>query len=229
MTDLEKKILNTITTQKLAPKPAYVFLAKRSVFWTLAIAAVVLGGISTAVLGFVAEDYFTTGWRILDNIRFHEALLVLPLLWLVLIGFFTASAVFGLRQTRRGYRFKASNVAVVAVVASLSIGLFMHYFDVGRALHTMLRERFPAYEAFTYVPFPEWSRPDEGYLGGTVLSDVGGKKIKLLDFRNEEWIIDVQDARIEIDSPLLEEGDIAIEGTRTGDHAFKASRITAFD
>ena len=229
MTDLEKKILDAISAQNLAPKPTYVFLAKRSVFWTLAASAVALGGISTAVLFFVAEDYFTTGWRILDNIRFHEALLVLPLLWIVLIGLFAGSAVFGLRHTRRGYRFKASNVAVAAIAASLSIGIFLHYFDAGRTLHTLLRERFPAYQAFTYVPFPEWSRPDEGFLGGTVLSDAGNNKIKLLDFRNEEWIIDVEGARIDVDSPLLEEGDVAIEGKRTGDHMFKASRITAFD
>ena len=121
MNELERKILDAIAERKLAPRPAYVFLAKRSVFWALAGVSIALGALSVAISMFAAADFMSTGGRVLDNIHFHEALLAIPLLWLALTSAFVASAVYGLRQTRRGYRFKVSQVAaaVVALAALL--------------------------------------------------------------------------------------------------------------
>ncbi len=229
MTELERKILETIQSRHLVPKPAYQFLAKRSVFWVLALVAVVLGGINFAVGLFVIDDYYSTGWRILDNIHYNEALLALPLIWLVLAGLLVASAIFGLRHTRRGYRFKPSHLAVGVIGASLLLGILLHASNAGQSLHNYLLERFESYRASTYVPFDEWSRPEQGKLGGTVLKDMGNGTIRLIDFKQKAWLVDIATAESRIDSPIAEEGDVALEGEQTGPNTFRARMILEFD
>lgn len=228
MTELEQKILKTIAARQLTPKPAYTFLARRSVFWALAAVSIILGGISFAIVMFAVSDYFATSWRVLDNIHLNELLLVIPAVWLLLIGAFTASAVYGLRQTRRGYRFRPAAVTALALGLSLAIGGALHAADAGRALHEMMAANFKAYRDFTYVPFAEWSRPDEGYLGGTVIGMENGQ-IHLRDFHDRIWIVDVGTARIELDESPQDEGDIAITGRRTGPDTFQAATISEFD
>lgn len=229
MTELERKILATIQSRGLAPKPAYQFLAKRSVFWALALVAVVLGGINFAVGLFVIDDYFATGWRILDNIHYNEALLALPLMWLALAGLLVASAIFGLRHTRRGYRFRPSHLAVGVIGASLLLGTLLHASNAGQSLHNYLLERFESYRVSTYVPFDEWSKPELGKLGGTVVEDMGNGTIRLMDFKQKVWLVDVSTAKSRVDSPIAEEGDVALEGEQTGPDTFRARIILEFD
>ena len=228
MTDFEKKILATIERRNILPTPAYVFLARRSVFWALAAAATIFGGLSSAILLFVVSDYFASGWRILDNLPFGDVIFVMPLLWLVLLGLFTVSAALALRQTRRGFRLSALSLASLALGASLVVGGFLHGFDVGRQLHARLARWSPAYRAVTYVPFAEWSRPEEGFLGGTVVA-AGDGELTLIDFHNRTWTIDVSRAVVMLDESPLAEGDIAVTGKQTGPATFRAEQISEFD
>jgi hypothetical protein len=112
---------------------------------------------------------------------------------------------------------------------SLLIGSLLHFAEVGRHVHEYLSARFVSYRSETYVPFAEWSRPDQSYLGGTVLNAPVDGKIQLMDFHDKKWTVDVSTAQLKIDQPLLEEGDIAIRGTRTGPNSFRAEIIDEFD
>ena len=58
MTDLEKRILDQIDERGLAPRPYIYFFARRSVFWTLAVLSILLGGISFAVIIYGVLDYY---------------------------------------------------------------------------------------------------------------------------------------------------------------------------
>jgi hypothetical protein len=229
MSDFQKKVLDSIEKQKLSPKPAYVFLAKRSVFWGLAILSVLFGAINFATILFVVSDYFTTGWRVLDNIHYYEALIAIPVVWLAFAALFVASATFGLRNTRRGYRVKSSHWAAGVMVASVGLGAILHASSAGLSLHTFLVEHFPTYRAATYVPFDEWSRPDEGRLGGTVVADLGDGKIQITDFGGKIWTVDTAGADVKLDDTIAQEGDIAMTGEQTGPDTFRALTIKEFD
>jgi hypothetical protein len=228
MTDFERRVLDKIEAQHLKPTPAYVFLAKRSVFWLLAGVSILFGAISFAMLLFMISDYFSTGWRVLDNIHFNEFLFVIPVVWLLAMGLFATSAAYGLRHTRRGHRFTPSSIAALVLAAGIVLGGGFHMADAGRAVHNVLAAHFPAYRNFTYVPFVEWSKPDAGFLGGTVMK-VEGNTIQLLDFKDKTWTIDMSGAKLKLDDTMAAEGDIAIEGTRTGDATFHAQIISEFD
>ncbi|MFN0191576.1 MAG: hypothetical protein ACKVP5_06310 [Aestuariivirga sp.] len=230
MSPLERKILDEIEKRGLTPKPAYYFLARRSVFWLLAALSILLGAFSVALGLFAIHDYTVTGGRDLSDMPFDDVLTRLPIVWALAFPLFVASAVLSLRHTRRGYRFGAASVLAIAAAASAGLGLALHMADAGRLTHQFLSARVPGYAAYTYVPYSEWSRPDEGYLGGEVLSVEGRTGMRLKDFSGRDWEIDITPARMEdIDGSLAEEGDVAIRGTRTGTSAFKAEIIAPFD
>ena len=229
MSDLEKRVLDTIAKRKLAPTPAYVFLAKRAVLWALAGAALLLGALSFALLFYVVTDYFATGLRGVDNMPLDEFVPALPLIWLVSLVFFLVSASIGLRHTPRGYRFSMLRLFAVALAASVLFGAILHFTGAGSALNAALANRFPAYERLTHVPFEEWSHPDRGRLSGTVTAAAEGRSLTLIDFNGVTWTVDISAASIRTGQPPLEEGDVAITGMRTGPTSFKADIVDEFD
>jgi hypothetical protein len=229
MSDLDKRVLEAIEKRGLSPRPYAHFLARRSMFWTLAAVSILLGGISVAVAIFAVEDFMRTGGRNFTDMPFDDVFESLPIIWLLCFLLFIASAYLGLSNTRRGYRYRPISVIAMAAAASIVLGLLLHVLDVGRAIHGVLAAQFASYREFTYVPYDEWRRPDQGYLGGEVLSVKEGESLRLKDFDGHEWEVDITSATVSFSEPLIEEGDVAIRGERTGPAAFKAKTIDEFD
>ncbi len=226
MAELDKEVLAKIERLGLKPRPYVYFLAKRSVFWGLAALSVLLGGVSVAIAIFVAVDLAATGGRGFDEMPFDDVAASLPALWLACFALFAMSAAFGVSRTRRGYRYRPMRIAGTAVVASLALGVALQSLDIGRLTHNFLAAHFAAYERYTYIPYTEWSRPDEGYLGGKVLS-ANGQTLRLRAFSGMEWSVDISAAE-NTAGEMLDE-DVAIIGQRTGPREFKAHSIAEFD
>ena len=92
--------------------------------------------------------------------------------------------------------------------------------------------KFPIVETYREqidVPFDKWSRPDVGFLGGTVENVDATKSLRLKDFHDKEWLVDISGAVITLDNAIEDEGDIAIRGVRTGPLEFRAETIAEFD
>ena len=229
MDEFEKSVMQKIEERGLSPRPYLYFLARRSVFWTLAGLSIFLGAVSLAVAIFAIEDSFQSGGKSLNDMPLDEILLNLPFLWLAVFGLFLLSAFFALRYTRHGYRYHPILIVVLAGLTSAGLGLILHVLDIGSAANRFLDDHFPAYAAYTYVPFDEWRHPDQGKLGGTVLSVIDGHSLILRDFDGRDWTIDITATTIDTKEPLAEEGDITIRGVRTGPAAFSAQVIAAFN
>ncbi len=229
MTDLEKKILETIAARNLVPRPAYVFFAKRSVFWSLALLSIVLGALSVAVLLFAISDYYATRWLVFDNLPLDDVIVSIPAFWLLSMPFFIASAYYGVRRTRRGYRFRPVSIVASCLAASIGLGVLFHVLEAGRIVNDFLAAHIASYREQTQVPFEIWSRPDEGYLGGHADALLDRNTLRLTDFHNQSWTVDISSARINLDTGLVEEGDVAIRGVKTGTLNFRAQTIEAFD
>lgn len=229
MTELEQKVLDSIEQQELQPKPAYVFFARRSVFWLLAILSIALGGISFAVLLYGFIGLWRGGWQSLDDVPLGEVLFSIPVVWLATMPLFIASAYFGFRHTRRGYRLKPSTTIAFSLAASLLLGTLLQWFDVGFRTHQLLERNVPFYQHLAHIPYGEWSRPDEGFLGGHAENMTDHKTLTLTDFQKKIWTIDISGATINLDNSIVDEGDVAIRGVRTGPTTFKAETVEAFD
>lgn len=229
MTDLEKKVLGAIEQRNLAPRPYFMVFAKRSVFLSLAVLSVLLGAVSSAVLLFAISDYYATGWRVLDNLPLDEFLLSVPVLWLVSMPLFAASAYIGLRNTRRGYRFGAGRIVLVSLAASIGLGLILNFFNAGQRVNDYLIAHVGWYRQQADVPFAFWSRPERGFLGGKADLLLSDQQLRLIDFDLNVWTVDISGAQINLDNPILSEGDVAIRGQVTGPMQFRADVVEAFD
>ena len=228
MSGLDREVLARIERLGLKPRPPIYFLARRSVFWVLALVSILLGSISIAVAIFAMTDLALTGGRGLDEMPFDDIATSLPVLWLVCFALFAVSAAVSVTKTRRGYRYRPLAIVATALAASLSLGLALQFFDAGGKTHRFLAVNFSADRHSTYIPYADWSRPAEGYLGGEVLS-VDGSILRLRDFRGEQWSVDISAAANSVDERLEHEGDVAIRGKVTGPQEFKADSIDAFD
>lgn len=229
MTELEKRVLEAIQRQNLVPRPYYLFLAKRSVFWSLAALSIVLGALSVAVLLFAISDYYATGGRDFDNMPLDDLLVSIPFFWLLSMPLFVASAYYGVRRTRRGYRLRPIQIVALCLAASLGLGTLFHFAEAGRLVNDYLAAHIAAYREQTYVPFDEWSRPDQGYLGGNADKLLDKNTLQLTDFQRKIWTVDISRATITLDGAIEDEGDVAIRGVRTGPASFRAEKIEAFD
>lgn len=228
MRKLDEDVLARIEELGLKSRSYMVFLARNFVFWGLAGFSVLLGAISFAVVIFAAQDISQTGGRGLDEMPFDDFAIAMPVIWGVSTIVCALSAWLSVSKTKRGYRYRPTMVVALAIAGSLALGILLHGLDVGRGVHGFLAARIPAYERYTTIPYAEWSRPDLGYLGGEAVS-IEGQVLRLKAFDGSEWLVDMAGAGISTDGTPVEEGDVAIRGTRTGPDSFKATAIAPFD
>lgn len=229
MTDFDKKVLEEIEKRGLTPRPYAYFLAKRSVFWTLAGLSLVLGAISVAVLIFAAQDYLTTGGRGFDEMPLDDVFAYLPFVWLATLTTFLASAYFALRQTPGAYRYRTGSMLAAVLAICIVLGGLMHAADAGRHTHNFLAQTFPLYESMTRSPQKTAPQPDAGVLTGAVMSFDGKSSLMVKDFTGQVWTVDVAGAKITLDEPLGSEEDIEIHGRRTGPNTFQAQSVKDWD
>ena len=229
MTDLEKKVLEQIEKRGLVPRSYAYFLARRSVFWTLAVVSVVLGAISVAVIIYGALDYLVADSFPDDEIPFDDVFENLPFVWVAILALFMVSALFGVHKTKHAYRYRVSGLVAGVVLISVFLGGLLQYFDVGRQVHQYLNAHVAAYERLVRSKEDRWSAPETGRLGGRVLAVGKSRTLTLQDFRGKAWTVDFTAAKVALSEPLLDEGIIAIRGVKTGPGAFRATAIEEWD
>ncbi len=229
MSELEKRVLEEIGKRGLAPRPYSYFLAKRSVFWTLAVLSIVLGAVSVAVLIFAVTDFVQTGGRGFDEMPFDDISQVLPLIWLATVAVCTVSASLALRQTPRGYRIRMVSFAAGVLALSVGLGALLHHAGAGERTHNFLSARLPAYERLTRMADKALADPDKGWLAGPAVSFDGKSTLTIKDFKGQTWTVDVQGAKVSLDEPLGSEEDVSIKGVRTGPSTFRAQSIGDWD
>jgi len=229
VSELDKKVLEAIERRRLAPRPPIFFLAKRSVFWVLAAVSLAVGAIAVAVIIYGVTDQFATGGRGFEEMPLDDIFEYLPLAWFAIAALFLASAVFGLKHTRRGYRYPTAVVFGAAMVASVVLGGLLYAANIGWHVHEFLESISPAYERLTESADDEWDQPDEGRLAGRVVGYDGKSTVTLQDFDGVTWTVSVEGATLNLDEPLGSDEDVAILGERTGPTTFKAHSIGEWD
>ncbi len=229
MTDLEKKILDIIEQRGLAPRPYAYFLAKRSIFWTLAVLSILLGAVSVAVLIFATQDYLATGGRGFDEMPLDDVFQYLPYVWLATLGTFLASAYCVVRMSPAGYRYSTMRLLLSSMVMCAVLGTGLHVVGAGRNVHVFMSSHLPLYDKLTQSPEKLPPSPSLGILTGTVLAFDGKSTVTLKDFTGKSWTVDVTGAENNLDDPIGAEEDVEIKGAQTGPATFKAQSLKDWD
>lgn len=221
---LSDSIIQVLDEGNINPRPHWHFLLKRSVFWFVASISVLLGAVAVAVITFVFFDYDEETQQYLDQTSVKHILFTIPYLWLITLASLIFLTHMGIKYTKGGYRYGVLRVAGTALAVSMVLGIAMNEFSVGEKVDEYLNEAVPYYDSLVYSTKDQWSQPQNGFLGGTVVNIADQNNIILEDFRHQEWKLDV--SGIQDDLPFLESGDvIKIVGKDVGNNVFKVDEL----
>lgn len=225
-TQLSEDIIGLIDKRNLTPIPRWHFLLKRSVFWTTAVFAVVLGGLAVSVIIFVYFDHDTEGMVYLNQTLIDNLLKTIPYFWLVSLIFLIALTNMSIRYTKGGYRYGVLRVVAIALITSLALGFVFNEFEMGKTINESLSESIPYYNSLVYTSTDEWSQPEKGLLGGIVLTTADTYSVSIRDFRNKEWHISFQGFDAEDISAVPRPGErLRGVGKDLGNNTFQAEQV----
>ncbi|MBU6321623.1 MAG: hypothetical protein KGI78_02360 [Patescibacteria group bacterium] len=142
-----EELMQELAARGAVPKPRWQFLLSRSVIWLLALASVVVGGVAFAIAEFVFFD--NDGIAKLQGSSIQDIAQSIPFVWLAITAFFAVVAYYGLRRTRRGYRYATTTLVLIVVVLSLALGVLLNYFDFGQRIYEYVGHQIPLSAVFT--------------------------------------------------------------------------------
>lgn len=221
-----KNIENKIVEREIVPIPRWHFLLKRRVFWLIASASVLLGGIAVAIITFVFFDHDFEARNYINQSLVDDILLTIPYIWLVILSLLVFITRISFRHTKNGYRHGIFKVVGITLVLSILLGLILNAFDLGGTINEYFNETIPYYDSLVYTSKDAWSQPEKGLLGGVVISIVDNDNIVLNDFKHNEWKINLTERQTGDASTNLQIGDvIKIVGKDVGGGVFQAEQV----
>ncbi|NTV02023.1 MAG: hypothetical protein HGB04_04460 [Chlorobiaceae bacterium] len=229
-------ILDEIEKRKVVPIPRWHFLLRRGVFWTLAVISVITGSLSmaTAMYVFLDHDFLVDQARITRFLAqqplVEDIIDSIPYLWLTALLLFTLVAYYGVRHTRKGYRYPTLRVIGGSLLLSLALSGFMNLFDVGQIIHRYLIENVRGYDHLVYANEQRWTQARKGWLGGKVIRLDGSRNVLVvMDYKKRIWSVDIADTDVNPGTRILPGKYIKITGLKTGQLEFRASSIQAWE
>jgi hypothetical protein len=230
MSEFTRNVIEKIKRDGIEPDPGWKFAAKRSLLWIGIALAVGIGSLSLSMAAFslfaIDRNPFTLAPERLFSFAFFRSL---PFLWIGLAGTFFALVVFEFRNTRHGYRHRIALVAVVSGIIIAAGAYFLSAWGADEQTERMFQDRFPAYAKMAEKREILWSRPEDGFLSGTI-TGIASEAVSLTDRGGKRWEILI--GRKTIVRPLvqLEEGsEVKIIGKKRADHLFEAEDIRPWE
>jgi len=225
MMKLSKSVLDKIKKNKILPRPRWHFVALHILLWSLAVAAIVFGSIAFSVIFGIIGG---VEWEIVRRVGkgpIHSFVLILPYIWIALLGavLFLASRLF--EKTKKGYRHKHILVVGTSIVISLAIGATLHAVGMGRFIEDNLNNKIG--------PYAEWTRhrerimvaPDDGTLVGEIVELKSDEEIMILDFIGKKWAVDIDGVEFKDDFEPEVGVSVGVIGEKIKEGEFKADRI----
>jgi len=230
MSDVTKKILDTIKGRNLRPKPRWHFVLRGILIWFFTVASVIIGSLAFSVMIFRIVN---NDWEILKFINrspVAHILNTLPYIWIVLLILFVALAYYNARHTKGAYKYHAYWFIVGSIIVSLVIGGIFYAFGLAPRVH-YAAEKLPFIKELMYDRENLWQNAEGGFIAGEVtgmLSGVG--MFQLEDLDNKSWVVRPGD---EYYPPpphfIIEEGVmVRIYGEKIDEELFEAIKVMPY-
>jgi hypothetical protein len=225
--EFDKKLVEKMKEEKMAPKPRWHFLLKDYVIWAAGTVALLIGAAAVSVLLYLLKY---NGWELSagTNKNFWEFLLMtLPYFWIIFLGIFIFILYYNLQHTKKGYRYPVWVIIVFAILASIILGSAFYLLGVGQKIDNILGKKAPLYERIINPQMLFWLNPEEGRLTGIIASEVKDGNFYLVDPSGQAWEILGRDSEDDARSAnFLRAGEpVIIVGRVSGKNIFKAEMI----
>lgn len=188
-------VLDKIKEEKIQPKRRWQFLLRNYVVWGVGVVALFVGALAFAVTIHLVSNSGIELYQELGGGTIRFLLLSLPYVWIVLIILFIIIADYYFKHTKRGYKYQLQTVVAASIVGSLLLGGGMHAAGIGKAADDVMAKHVPQYERIMNRHDAVWNRADKGMLLGVITEVTDEEIIMLLDKKQEEWTVNIKDAR----------------------------------
>ena len=228
MTKLSKNILDKIKKDKIKPIPRWQFISLHILLWTAYLLAIAFGALAFSVIFRLIGGVQWEMVRLAGKGPVQGFVLVLPYLWLIILGvvLFLAGKLF--EKTKGGYRFKHVVVVLSSVAISLILGMMFYFVGVGHSVENSLTEKVGPYAEWRDMRDKFLVAPDNGVLVGRVLDIKPKEELMIIDFMRTKWVVDISEA-FSVDNFQPQIGrPVGLAGEKISDDEFKADKIFPF-
>ncbi len=223
-----QKTLAEIAKQRIRPIPLWVTWSRNSAYWMGVMVLALLSSLATAVAFHAVSEIDWDAYAKADFSWFQIVLSGVPLFSVVLVIFFFWITIYFLHQTRHGYRYPMMLLVGVFFSTSAVCGYFIEVSPLDEPTERFLLYALPRVDNLPTSLIPsaarQWAQPENGLLGGTVLSS-NETDFQLIDASEKLWTIEYSSAQIAPDTSLEPYEDIKVIGNQEDDDTFKASEI----
>jgi hypothetical protein len=221
-----ESILKKIKARHIKPKSKWQFIARNIGFWGIFTFSVILGAAGVSVLIFALFEADFDLFAELSGSGLSLFFSWLPIFWIVFFILFVGIAMWGIRKTKKGYRFSIHAILMTNITLGILLGGLVYGIGGAEQFERIFAENAPMYQGMQHRMQEMWTRPEDGRLAGTII-EIREEGILLLDdFSNQQWVVDIVDAPVR--RPLEAGRKVKIMGSITGDHTFTAVMVRPF-
>ena len=180
---LNKKILENIREHKLEPKSSYYFLSKEILLWIGTFLALILGSISVG--SFIFQIYNA-------SLVPPPMIIIFTLIRIILIIISLSIALYQILHTKKGYKRTQKKYIILVSFIITCIGSVLFFSNISGVVEERIGNAGLIRQSRNH-----WAQPNKGLLSGQFnqINNNGYNTIR--DFKNELYLVDVQNIDIE--------------------------------
>ncbi len=228
MSTLTEKTLHAIAEKNIQPLPLWHSQLKNGGFWTGTFLLVFLAALATALcLHSILEIDWDASVR--AHFSFTEMFFLgVPIVMSLFLLLFLAGSIVSLHETRYGYRYSLLSLFGGFLLISSVLGFGIEALPFDESVDRFLTQPVRRAEQWGPRLLPsadeQWSRPEKGLLGGTILSS-SSNDVELLDAHDQQWTVKYSQEAVGQNVRLIPKEEVKVIGTKEGDHVFQAREI----
>ncbi len=225
MSKFSHNILEKIHKKGIKPRPKFYFVLIHVVMWVFVIAAILLGSLAVAV---IIRHFTLADWQIINRISggfVSSCIMVLPYVWFGLMILILITSRWLFSRTKKGYRVCPLHILIGTIVFSLIGGAILYAAKLDVPVEQRLVENVPIYKEHFENRDKRFVSPERGVLVGRIIRIIPNVNLIVIDFKSNEWEVDIKEAFVYGGIPLKEKMRVGILGELISDQLFKAQRI----
>lgn len=219
-----ENFISRIKEENIKPIPRWRYSLRNMILWLTFLLSVILGALAFSIILFAIQQIEFNLIKHMTHSRMEMWLGLLPFLWIITMLLFLLVSIFGLKKTRKGYKFTVKRLIAASTIMSMLLGTMFFIGGGAKWLENAFAMNVEFYEGVNEKKIKMWSIPEEGYISGYIVS-VEDSAIQLKDFNETLWTVDIFDAKIFAIVQLDEGEKIKIIGEMISTDHFKAEEV----
>lgn len=214
-------VLDRIKDTGIKPISKKIFNLKRVVVFSFIGFSIIVGAISFSVILSILTN---NEWDLYNRFGVGFIFKTLPYFWFVCVLLLAILGDIYYRKTSRGHRPNTIIIVSAYIIATTVLGSMLHLIGLGDVVEESISQNIPVYHIFVFDKDEFWSNSKEGLISGRIIL-IKEKMLSIVDFNNNLWTINTENADI-LGNAKIQEGEIIkIIGDAGENNTFTAEEI----